>query len=69
MHGTSSTILTILVFATAWLLSLFMRPIRKSGVSISVWLLVPDSRLLPYECNEPAWEDHLEDLRRAAGNR
>ena len=27
------------------------------------WLYVPDGRLLPYECNEPDWEDHLKQLR------
>lgn len=27
------------------------------------WLLEPDTRLLPYECNEPSWEEHLEQLR------
>lgn len=28
------------------------------------WLERPDARLLPYECNEPAWHEHLEELRR-----
>ena len=33
------------------------------------WLLVPDGRLLPYQCNEPEWEEHVNQLRRrAAGN-
>ena len=27
------------------------------------WLYQPGVRLLPYECNEPAWESHLEELR------
>lgn len=27
------------------------------------WQLQPGVRLLPYECNEPAWEEHLERLR------
>jgi hypothetical protein len=27
------------------------------------WQLQPGVRLLPYECNEPAWEEHLEKLR------
>jgi hypothetical protein len=27
------------------------------------WALVPNGRLLPYECNEPNWNDHLENLR------
>jgi hypothetical protein len=27
------------------------------------WAYLPGVRLLPYECNEPAWEDHLDDLR------
>ena len=30
------------------------------------WSPVPGGRLLSYECNEPAWEEHLEDLRKAA---
>jgi len=33
------------------------------------WLFVPGSRLLPYECNEPDWEQHIEDLRRQSGDR
>ncbi len=28
------------------------------------WALQPGVRLLPYECNEPAWEDHLDELRK-----
>jgi hypothetical protein len=28
------------------------------------WAFLPGVRLLPYECNEPAWEDHLDELRR-----
>lgn len=27
------------------------------------WQFLPGVRLLPYECNEPLWEDHLEQLR------
>jgi hypothetical protein len=27
------------------------------------WQSLPGVRLLPYECNEPAWDDHLEQLR------
>ena len=27
------------------------------------WSYQPGGRLLPYECNEPAWEEHLETLR------
>ena len=27
------------------------------------WQYQPGVRLLPYECNEPTWEEHLEDLR------
>jgi hypothetical protein len=27
------------------------------------WSFLPGVRLLPYECNEPAWEEHLEELR------
>jgi hypothetical protein len=30
------------------------------------WSFLPGVRLLPYECNEPAWEEHLETLRRNA---
>jgi len=30
------------------------------------WSFLPDVRLLPYECNEPTWEDHLESLRQKA---
>ncbi|HET7131381.1 MAG TPA: hypothetical protein VFJ95_04000 [Gammaproteobacteria bacterium] len=28
------------------------------------WQFLPGTRLLPYECNEPAWEEHLEQLRK-----
>jgi hypothetical protein len=31
------------------------------------WQLQPGVRLLPYECNEPAWEEHLEHLRQGPG--
>jgi hypothetical protein len=27
------------------------------------WAFQPGVRLLPYECNEPAWEEHLDKLR------
>ena len=27
------------------------------------WSFLPGVRLLPYECNEPAWDEHLEELR------
>ena len=27
------------------------------------WQFQPGVRLLPYECNEPLWEEHLERLR------
>jgi hypothetical protein len=30
------------------------------------WAFLPGVRLLPYECNEPEWEEYLEDLRRQA---
>lgn len=34
------------------------------------WQFLPGVRLLPYECNEPLWEEHLEQLRRqAAGDK
>ena len=29
------------------------------------WQLQPGVRLLPYECNEPLWDEHLERLREA----
>jgi hypothetical protein len=31
------------------------------------WQFQPGVRLLPYECNEPAWEEHLERLRHEQG--
>ena len=31
--------------------------------AVKKWQFQPGVRLLPYECNEPAWEDHLEQLR------
>jgi hypothetical protein len=31
------------------------------------WQYQPGVRLLPYECNEPAWEEHLEGLRQERG--
>jgi hypothetical protein len=31
------------------------------------WQFQPGVRLLPYECNEPAWEAHLEKLRAQRG--
>ena len=33
------------------------------------WAFLPGVRLLPYECNEPAWEEHLDGLRRQASER
>jgi len=30
------------------------------------WTYDPKGRLLPYECNEPAWEDHLTQLKAKA---
>jgi len=30
------------------------------------WSFLPGVRLLPYECNEPTWEEHLESLRQLA---
>jgi len=30
------------------------------------WAYDPNGRLLPYDCNEPAWEDHLNQLKAAA---
>ena len=32
------------------------------------WAFVPDGRVLNYECNEPIWEDHLQELRDAASS-
>ena len=32
------------------------------------WLYQPGVRLLPYECNEPAWDGHLEELRQQQGS-
>jgi hypothetical protein len=31
------------------------------------WAYLPGVRLLPYECNEPTWESHLEQLREQQG--
>jgi len=31
--------------------------------AVKKWEQKPGIRLLPYECNEPAWEDHLDRLR------
>jgi hypothetical protein len=31
------------------------------------WQYLPGVRLLPYECNEPTWEEHLERLRHGNG--
>jgi hypothetical protein len=31
------------------------------------WQYQPGVRLLPYECNEPTWEEHLERLRQEQG--
>jgi hypothetical protein len=31
------------------------------------WAEVPNGRLLPYECTEEMWRDHLEELARKAG--
>jgi hypothetical protein len=32
--------------------------------AVKRWSLLPGVRLLPYECNEPAWEEYLDGLRR-----
>ena len=37
--------------------------------AIKRWKRVPGGRLLPYECNEPDWEEHLRELREAARSR
>lgn len=34
--------------------------------AVKKWTFLPGVRLLPYECTEPAWEEHLEELRREA---
>jgi hypothetical protein len=31
--------------------------------TVKRWTYLPGTRLLPYECNEPAWEERLEALR------
>jgi hypothetical protein len=31
------------------------------------WRYEPGVRLLPYECNEPAWDNHLEELAKQHG--
>ena len=31
------------------------------------WQYLPGVRLLPYECNEPTWDAHLEELREQGG--
>jgi hypothetical protein len=33
------------------------------------WSFLPGVRLLPYECNEPTWEEHLQELREAGGGK
>ena len=35
----------------------------ESIKAVKKWELKPGVRLLPYECNEPAWEEHLDQLR------
>jgi hypothetical protein len=37
----------------------YTQPIK----AVKKWELKTGIRLLPYECNEPAWEDHLDQLR------
>jgi hypothetical protein len=37
----------------------YTEPIKET----KKWAYLPGVRLLPYECNEPAWEEHLERLR------
>jgi hypothetical protein len=34
------------------------------------WAYLPNTRLLPYECNEPDWEEHIEKLKlqQSSGN-
>jgi hypothetical protein len=33
------------------------------------WSGLPNGRMLPYECNEPAWMDHLEKLAKEAATK
>lgn len=40
----------------------YTEPIR----AVKKWSFLPGVRLLPYECNEPTWEQHLEELRQQA---
>ena len=35
----------------------------KSYSAEKKWQFLPGVRLLPYECNEPTWEAHLDGLR------
>lgn len=36
---------------------------REPVTATKTWARVPNARLLPYECNEPAWETYLDSLR------
>lgn len=38
----------------------------QAVTATKMWALVPNARLLPYECNEPSWEEYLDSLREAA---
>jgi hypothetical protein len=38
----------------------------KPVSEVKRWSIVPNGFLMTYECNEPAWERHLEDLKKAS---
>lgn len=38
----------------------------EAVVAEKKWSFLPGTRLLPYECNEPAWEEHLRELAEQA---
>jgi hypothetical protein len=42
--------------------SFYTEPIKAE----KKWQFLPGVRLLPYECNEPLWEEHLEKLRQGS---
>jgi hypothetical protein len=40
----------------------YTRPISET----KRWSIVPSGFLMTYECNEPIWQRHLEQLKKAA---
>jgi hypothetical protein len=38
----------------------------KPVTATKKWLAAENGRMMPYDCTEPAWEDHLEKLRKEA---